>query len=86
MTYITALEIESNWPDNILISVFENTETGRFGSVMYMLRDGAIHKKMLTLNAVYKSKEQAEEKMGLLKDFAIAYVNNKNPKAPNLSP
>lgn len=46
MTLITCLEIDSNYPENILLQTTEFR--GRWFSYMYLLRNGSVHKLMLS--------------------------------------
>ncbi|MDR3245013.1 MAG: hypothetical protein LBT50_01110 [Prevotellaceae bacterium] len=61
MTRLTALELATNYPDNILITSYSNE--GKFGILCYMTRNGEIHKLMISSEPVYESKEKAEETM-----------------------
>ena len=49
MTFITALEIATNQPNgDILITAGQHKETLKWGSFMFMMRDGNIHKLMVS--------------------------------------
>lgn len=49
MRLITALEIATNQPNgDILITAVQHKETLKWGSFMYLMRDGHIHKLMLS--------------------------------------
>ncbi len=75
MTLITALEIASNYPKNILIEAVENT-VGNWTSLMYMTRDGEIHKLMLSFDGFcYESKEAAISAMENIAQSAINSIN-----------
>jgi hypothetical protein len=87
MNLITALEIASNYPNgNILIEAAQHKETSKWTSLMYMLRDGNIHKLMLSFDiseqfAGFDSKEEAISKMEEVAQAAIKYVNDKGALA-----
>ena len=59
MTLITAVELGSNYPDNIMIEAAKQ-ENGKFSSFCYLMRDGNIHKLMLSTQSIFDSKEDAE--------------------------
>jgi len=59
MTLLTALEIAGNYPNNILIQSFKD-ENDLYGGLMYMTRNGAIHKLMLDFNGHFETAEEAE--------------------------
>lgn len=51
MTLLTALEIATNQPNgDILIVALQHKETLKWGSFMYLMRDGRIHKPMLSFD------------------------------------
>jgi len=50
MNIITAYEIETNYPENILIEATEYEDTGKWVSQMYMTRDEVVHKLMLSFD------------------------------------
>ena len=85
MNLITALEIASNYPNgDILIEATQHKD--KWTSLMYMLRDGHIHKLMLSFDiseqfAGFDSKEEAISKMEEVAQAAIKYVNNKGALA-----
>ena len=62
MTVLTALELSNNYPDSILISGRE-APNGKFAVFCYMMRDGEIHKLMLSSSPVFDSAEKAESYM-----------------------
>ncbi|NBA76843.1 hypothetical protein GOQ04_14895 [Emticicia sp. ODNR4P] len=65
MTLRTVLEIAGNYPDNIQIDSCKQ-ENGKYASFAYLLRDGQIHRLMVSTNALFDSKEDANK---VLKDF-----------------
>lgn len=77
MTTLTAMEIASNYPNgDILIEGAQHKETGKWTSLMYMLRDGNIHKLMLSFDINEKfegweTEKEAKDKMEELVQFAI---------------
>lgn len=76
MRLITALEIASNYPDNILIEATKARNSDKFGSVMYRMKDGRIHKMMCSYDdSPFDSKELAVEAMEKVAKAAIDYVN-----------
>lgn len=79
MTLLTALEIEANYPQDILIEGIQDKQTGKWTSVMYRLKDGNIHKTMLSFDITEEFKgfdtmEDAIEKMTELAEAAIKHV------------
>lgn len=62
MTQLTALELAGNYPDNTLIASRE-APNGKFAVFCYMMRDGEIHKLMLSSQPVFDSAEEAENYM-----------------------
>ena len=71
MTLITILEIVSNYPDNILIEAVKHKTKKAYGSVMYLTKDGKIHKVMLSYDDFpFDSKKEAI--MMMKKNIAIA--------------
>jgi len=78
MTLLTALEIAGNYPQNILIDAQQNPEKDEWTSLMYMTRNGGIHKLMLSFDGFpYKTKDEAISKMKEVADRAIEYINKK---------
>jgi len=76
MTLLTALEIAGNYPENILIDAQKDPESENWTSLMYMTRNGGIHKLMLSFdNFPYKSKEEAISKMEEVAQAAIKHVD-----------
>lgn len=79
MTLLTALEIAGNYPQNILIDAQKDPESENWTSLMYMTRNGCIHKLMLSFNNFpYKSKEEAISKMNEVSQVAIKHVNGES--------
>lgn len=62
MTQLTALELAGNYPDNVLIASREAPD-GKYAVFCYMMRDGEIHKLMLSSSPVFDSAEKAESYM-----------------------
>jgi len=78
MTVLTALEITTNYPDNILIEGHQDKESEKWTSLMYMTRNGDIHKLMLSFdNFPYDSKEEAITKMEDVVKMAIEHIESK---------
>lgn len=84
MNLITALEIASNYPNgDILITGAQHKETLKWTSLMYMMRDGRIHKLMLSFDindkfAGWDTEKEAVDKMEELAQAAIESVNKKS--------
>lgn len=80
MNLITAIEIDFNYPNgDILIEAAQHKETKKWASLMYLLRDGSIHKLMFSFDINEKfpgfdTKEEAVAKMEELAQVAIKYV------------
>ncbi len=76
MTVLTALEIAGNYPENISIIAHKAPDRNAWTSFMYMLRNGDIHKTMLSFdNFPFKSKVEATSKMKEVAKAAIDHVN-----------
>ena len=58
MTLITAIELGTNYPENIQINAAKQAN-GKFASFCYMTRGGYIHKLMLSTRAVFETEEKA---------------------------
>lgn len=54
------MEIAGNYPDNIRVHVTKG-QSGRYMAWMYMLRDGEIHKLMLSSKEMFDSAKEAED-------------------------
>jgi hypothetical protein len=79
MTLLTVMEIASNYPDNILIDAIQCKETKKWGSYMYLTREGNIHKLMLSFdNFPYETEEIAVDKMKEVAQLAIKHLNEKD--------
>ena len=78
MTFLTALEIAGNYPDNILIDAQKDPNSDNWTSLMYMTRNGGIHKLMLSFdNYPYKTEQEAKDKMDEVAQAAIKHINEK---------
>lgn len=76
MTLLTALEVAGNYPENILIDAKKDPDSTKWTSLMYMTRNGGIHKLMLSFdNFPYESKDEAISKMEEVAQAAIKHVN-----------
>lgn len=79
MTLLTCIEIEGNYPDNILINAGCDEESKKWAAFMYMINnDGSIHKLMLSTQPTFHTEEDAKSAMKEIAEWAIEYV--KNPK------
>lgn len=82
MNLITALEIATNYPNgDILIEAVQDKKTNKWVSLMYLLRDGSIHKLMLSFDTSdefpgWDTAQEAKDKMEELAQFAINHVKN----------
>jgi len=59
MTRLTAIELGTNYPENIKIDTAE--ENGKFAVFCYLLKGGEIHKLMLSSSPNFKSAESANK-------------------------
>lgn len=78
MRLLTALEIATNQPNgDILIEAMQHKETLKWASFMYLMRDGHIHKLMLSYDIGkndfegFDTEEIAKQKMEDLVQIAI---------------
>ena len=60
MMLITAIELGTNYPENIMISAAKQSN-GKFKSFCYMTRDGEIHKLMLRSQPDFETEEEAND-------------------------
>lgn len=80
MTFLTALEIAYNHKNgNISILSSQNKETKKYTSLMYLMKDGEIHKLMLSfdINDEFKgwnTEDEAIKAMEKVRDEAINFV------------
>lgn len=83
MRLLTAFEIATNHPNgDIEIVTAQHKETNKWTSLLYMMRDGHVHKLMISfdINETFEgwdSEEEAKQKMQEVIDLAIEYVNGK---------
>jgi hypothetical protein len=70
MTVLTAMELAGNYPENTKIESQKATD-GKFCSFLYMLRDGSIHKLMLSTKAVFETAKDAEDALHELGQWAV---------------
>lgn len=84
MNLITALEIYTNHPNgDILITSAQHKETNKFTSLMYLMRNGHIHKLMLSFDINEKfsgwdKEEDAIKEMEKIRNSAIQYCKENN--------
>lgn len=71
MTVRTAMEIAGNYPDNIRIDS-QVTKSGEYCGFLYLLRDGSIHKHMVTTTETYETSEEAETVLHEVCEWAIS--------------
>ena len=82
MNFITALEIATNYPNGDIMTVgAQHKETGKWTSLMYLMRDGEIHKLMLSFDinenfAGWDTEKEAVDKMEEMAQFAIQHIEN----------
>lgn len=78
MTVLTALEIVGNYPHNTLVDAQKDPNSENWTSLLYMTRNGYIHKLMLSFDGYpYQSKEEAVNKMNNLIEIVIDEMNSK---------
>lgn len=78
MTLLTAFEIEAHYPNNILIDAQKDPDSENWTSLMYMTRNGGIHKLMLSFDGFpYKSENKAKKTMHEVAEAAIKYLKVK---------
>ncbi len=86
MRLLTALEIATNQPNgDILIEAMQHKETHKWASFMYLMRDGQIHKLMLSFDINeqfegFDTEELAKTKMEELVQVAITHCREKGYK------
>jgi len=62
MTELTAIELAGNYPDNIQIDALKS-DNGKFAAFCYRLKDGEIHKLMLSTQPVFENEEEANNSL-----------------------
>ena len=86
MTFLTALEIATNYETNdLLVQPVQDKETNKWGCFLYLLRNGNIHKLMLSFNIDenfegYETSEDASAKMEELVQVAINHCKTQGYK------
>lgn len=86
MTLLTALEIATNQPNgDILITAKQNKKTLKWSSFMYLMRDGHIHKMILSSEIDEKfegfdSEEIAKTNMENLVKLAVDFCREQGYK------
>ena len=61
---LTVLEVGSNYPDNLTVEAYKKQDEEKWGSALYLMRNGNIHKTMLSYDDFpFDSEEEAIEKM-----------------------
>lgn len=74
MSVLTAIELGTNYPHDIKIETV-NVE-GKHAVLCYMLRDGDIHKLMLSSEPVFDTAEEAKQSMVDTAESCVKYVKN----------
>lgn len=59
LTRITAFTLLSAYPDNVLIDTVADPETGKHAAFCHLLRDGAIHRLLVSTTPVFADKAAA---------------------------
>jgi hypothetical protein len=83
MRVLTAIEIGTNHQNgDIMINAGQDKNTKKWTSFMYLMRDGGIHKLMLSFDITEKfegfdTEELAIAEMERLRDSAIEYCKEK---------
>lgn len=75
MKLITAIEIAENYPQNILITSSVSPENKKYNALCYRLKDGEIHKLMLSTDFVFIRPGDAEDYMKEIIESAISEIN-----------
>ena len=81
MNLITALEITTNYPcGDILITATQHKETSKWFSQMYLMRNGRIHKLMLSYDKSenfdgWDTDKEAKDKMEEVAKMAFTHIN-----------
>lgn len=77
MNVLTALEIKNNYPEEILINSAQQ-DNSKFASFLYRLKNGNIHKLLVSTKAIFDSEKEAEEVLhNLCKDISETDFFNK---------
>ncbi len=63
LTFITALEIALTGPEERLIEALQDNDSGKWSSYLYIMRDGEIHKLLLSYDPQFDTEELAKQAM-----------------------
>lgn len=83
MTLLTVLEIVTNYPNgDIEIITAQHKETNKWVSLLYHMREGRIHKLILSFDVNetftgWDTEEEAKQKMQEVVDSALDYYEKK---------
>lgn len=62
MTTLTAIELACNYPENIQTNSAKQ-ENEKFAAFCYLIRDGQLHKLMLSTQPVFETEKAANDAM-----------------------
>jgi hypothetical protein len=80
MTTLTAMEIAGNHPDNLLVESRKNSED-MHACYLYLIRDGNIHKMMLSSEYVFETAKNATDYMDQTIEKVVAkFLEDVKPK------
>ena len=78
MRLLTVLEIATNHPSNTLVEAVQDKETGKWTSVLYLMKDGEIHKELTSFKDFpFDDKEKATTSMNELINKCVDYARIK---------
>ena len=79
VTRLTVFEIGTNYPDNIRIEAGRDT-SGKYVAFCYLLRNGAIHKLILSTKPVFDTAEEATDDLTKVAEWCQTYIENENTR------
>lgn len=59
ISLITAIEIGQNYPEGVSIESLLDSSNGKYGAVMYRLKDEAIHKVLVSMDGFFDTEDKA---------------------------
>lgn len=77
LSLLTCIEITNCYPEEVLVEA-ERYDNGKWLGVLYRIKDGVVHKTLISQNATedfhgYETKEEAIQKMeDLILEIAVA--------------
>lgn len=75
---ITALELYSNHPDDISTGAVKDIDSKKWAGYIYLLRDGEIHKVMLSTDPLFDTQQEAVSYMDDCRDRIVNFMKKRH--------